>query len=49
MWLDSVEGLAVLPGKRTQLPDEAVPVVGRVREERAVPLCPLCGAGRKFP
>ena len=49
MWLDSVEGLAVLPRERTQLPDEAVPVVGRAREERAVPLCPLRGAGRKFP
>jgi hypothetical protein len=31
------------------LSHEVNPVVGRVREERAVPLCPQRGAGRKFP
>jgi len=40
--------LAVLPGERSQRPDDAVPVVGRALEERPVPRRPLRGAGFEF-
>src|SRR5215207_3161968 len=44
-----VEVLAVLPGERTQLPDDVIPVVGRLLEEPSVPLRPLRGTGHEFP
>src|SRR5215207_2072809 len=41
--------LAVLPGERTQLPDDVIPVVGRLLEEPSVPLRPLRRTGHEFP